>query len=120
MIPPTFFGSIRISDQNYKPSLPEPRGRRLGAQRRESMRFLILGAGGLGGYYGGMLLKGGAEVTFLVRTRRAAQLATRGLVIKNPAGDFRTPVKTLLAGEIDHHFDLVLLACKAYDLRSAI
>jgi len=37
------------------------------------MRFLIIGAGALGGYYGGMLLKGGADVTFLVRPRRAAQ-----------------------------------------------
>ena len=44
------------------------------------MRFLIVGAGALGGYYGGMLLKGGADVTFLVRPARAARLAERGLV----------------------------------------
>ena len=31
------------------------------------MRFLIIGAGALGGYYGGALVKGGADVTFLVR-----------------------------------------------------
>ena len=31
------------------------------------MRYLILGAGALGGYFGGMLIKGGADVTFLVR-----------------------------------------------------
>ena len=37
------------------------------------MRFLIVGAGALGGYYGGMLLKGRAEVTFLVRPQRVAQ-----------------------------------------------
>jgi 2-dehydropantoate 2-reductase len=47
------------------------------------MRFLILGAGGPGGYYGGMLLKGGADAAFLVRPRRAARLAARGLVVKN-------------------------------------
>ena len=45
------------------------------------MRFLIVGAGALGGYDGGMLLRGGADVTFLVRPRRAAQLAERRLVI---------------------------------------
>ncbi len=84
------------------------------------MRFLILGAGGLGGYYGGMLLRGGADVTFLVRPGRAAQLAARGLVVRTPSGDLRIPVKTLLAGEIDDPFDVVLLACKAYDLESAI
>ena len=52
------------------------------------MRFLIIGAGALGGYYGGMLLRGGADVTFLVRPRRAAQLAERGLVIKMPDGEY--------------------------------
>jgi 2-dehydropantoate 2-reductase len=84
------------------------------------MRFLILGAGGLGGYYGGVLLKSPADVAFLVRPRRAAQLAARGLVVKNPEGDFVTPVKTLLAGEVNDPYDIVLLACKAHDLDSAI
>ena len=84
------------------------------------MRFLILGAGGLGGFYGGMLLKGGADVAFLVRPRRAARLAARGLIVKNPEGDFVAPVRTLLAGEVDGPYDIVLLACKAYDLESAI
>jgi 2-dehydropantoate 2-reductase len=31
------------------------------------MRLLIIGAGALGGYYGGMLVRGGADVSFLVR-----------------------------------------------------
>jgi 2-dehydropantoate 2-reductase len=42
------------------------------------MRFLIVGAGALGGYYGGMLMRGGADVTFLVRQRSAERLAERG------------------------------------------
>jgi 2-dehydropantoate 2-reductase len=50
------------------------------------VRFLIVGAGALGGYYGGMLLKGGADVTFLVRPERAAQLTERGLIVKRAAG----------------------------------
>ena len=91
-----------------------------GMRKGSRMRFLILGAGGLGGYYGGMLLKGGADVAFLVRPRRAAQLAARGLVVKNPEGDFVSPAKTLLAGEVDRPYDIVLLTCKAYDLDSAI
>ena len=84
------------------------------------MRFLIVGAGGLGGYYGGMLVKGGADVAFLVRPRRQALLAARGLVINSADGDFLSPVKTLLAGEINGPYDVVLLACKAYDLDGAI
>ena len=43
--------------------------------RTAAMRFLIVGAGALGGYYGGMLLRGGADVTFLVRPHRVARLA---------------------------------------------
>lgn len=84
------------------------------------MRFLIVGAGALGGYYGGMLLKGGADVTFLVRPRRAAQLAERGLVIKRAEGEFSTPVKAVSAGAIGGPYEVVLLACKAYDLDAAI
>ena len=84
------------------------------------MRFLIIGAGALGGYYGGMLLKGGADVTFLVRPRRAAQLAEQGLVIRRADGEFQTPVKTINAGAINGPCDVVLLACKAYDLPTAI
>jgi 2-dehydropantoate 2-reductase len=84
------------------------------------MRFLVLGAGALGGYFGGMLLRGGAEVGFLVRPRRAAQLAARGLVVRLPDGAFATPVRTVLAGAIDAPYDVVLLACKAYDLESAL
>jgi 2-dehydropantoate 2-reductase len=84
------------------------------------MRFLIIGAGALGGYYGGMLVKGGADVTFLVRPKRAAQLAERGLVIKRPEGEFSMPVKTVRAGAIDGPYDVVLVTCKAYDLDGAI
>jgi len=83
------------------------------------MRFLILGAGGLGGYFGGRLVRSGAGVGFLVRPRRAAQLAERKLVIKEPDGDFVIPVRTLTAGEIERKYDVVLLTCKAYDLESA-
>jgi 2-dehydropantoate 2-reductase len=84
------------------------------------MRYLVLGAGGIGGYFGGMLLQGGADLSFLVRPKRAAQLAERGLIVKTPGGDIECSVKTMLSGEVDGHYDVVLLACKAYDLDDAI
>jgi hypothetical protein len=84
------------------------------------MRFLVLGAGALGGYFGGMLLRGGADVSFLVRPRRSAQLAEQGLIVHTPSGDIKRPVRTLLAGEVDSTYDFVLLTCKAYDLDSAL
>ena len=84
------------------------------------MRFLIIGAGALGGYYGGMLLRGGADVTFLVRPRRAAQLAERRLVIKMPDGEYSAPVKTVLSSAVGGPYDVVFVACKAYGLKAAI
>jgi 2-dehydropantoate 2-reductase len=85
------------------------------------MRYLILGAGALGGFFGGMLLKGGADVTFLVRPARGAQLKRDGLVIKTQDGDeLRTQVRTVQQGQLDGTYDVVLLTCKAYDLDSAM
>jgi 2-dehydropantoate 2-reductase len=84
------------------------------------MRFLVLGAGAIGGYFGGKLQKGGADVTFLVRPKRAGQLTDRGLVLKAQDGEFRAPVKTVLAGQVAGPYDVVLLCCKGYDLDDAI
>jgi 2-dehydropantoate 2-reductase len=85
------------------------------------MRYLVLGAGALGGYFGGMLLKGGADVTFLVRPARAAQLRRDGLVVKTQdGGELRLQVKTIQQGQIDGPYDVVLLCCKAYDLDGAM
>jgi 2-dehydropantoate 2-reductase len=86
------------------------------------MKILIVGAGGIGGYFGGRLLAAGRDVTFLVRPGRAAQLAEHGLVIKSPsAGDVQLPAPPMVqASGLDSHFDLVLLSCKAYDLADAM
>jgi 2-dehydropantoate 2-reductase len=84
------------------------------------MRLLVLGAGGIGGYFGGRLAEAGTDVTFLVRPKRRAQLERDGLRITSPVGDLRLPVRTVLAGELKSGYDIVLLTCKAYDLDSAI
>src|ERR687884_489104 len=55
------------------------------------MRFLVVGAGATGGYFGGRLLEAGRDVTFLVRPARAQTLAATGLVITSPAGDVCLP-----------------------------
>ena len=85
------------------------------------MRILVVGAGGIGGYYGGRLLSAGRDVTFLVRQRRAAQLAEAGLVVRSQFGDLDLPSPpTVLAEDIQSPFDLILLSCKAYDLEAAM
>ena len=85
------------------------------------MRILVVGAGAIGGYFGGRLLEAGRDVTFLVRPERAARLAETGLVIESSFGVATlTSPPTMLAAELREPFDVVLLACKAYDLEAAI
>ncbi len=85
------------------------------------MRILVVGAGAIGGYFGGRLLQANRDVTFLVRERRAAALRETGLVIKSPAGDLHVASPpTLLAAQLREPYDLILLSCKAYDLEDAI
>jgi 2-dehydropantoate 2-reductase len=84
------------------------------------MHVLVLGAGALGGYFGGRLQQGGADVTFLVRAKRRAQLARDGLRIESGHGNFQQLVNAVSAADALSHADVVLLTCKAYDLPSAI
>jgi 2-dehydropantoate 2-reductase len=85
------------------------------------MRILVVGAGAIGGYFGGRLLEAGRDVTFLVRPRRAALLAKHGLSIRSRFGDFHRPAPPLVSEEdLAEPFDLILLSCKAYDLDGAI
>jgi 2-dehydropantoate 2-reductase len=85
------------------------------------MKTLVVGAGAVGGYFGGRLAEAGRDVTFLVRPRRAAELAANGLRIHSRHGDAVIPrPQTVLAENLAQHFDFVMLSCKAYDLDSAV
>ncbi len=84
------------------------------------MRLLILGAGATGGYFGGRLAEAGRDVTFLVRSARAEQIARNGLVVASPFGDVRRPVRTVTRETVKADYDGIVLACKAYDLDDAI
>jgi 2-dehydropantoate 2-reductase len=85
------------------------------------MRILVVGAGALGGYFGGRLKEAGRDVTFLVRPRRAEQLAKTGLLVRSPKGDITiAPPPTIRAENLRAPFDLILLSCKAYDLQGAM
>ena len=84
------------------------------------MRILIVGAGATGGYFGACLAAAGRDVTFLVRPRRAAELAAGGLQILSPSGDWTIRPKLVLGPEIAGAFDLVLLTVKAHALAGAL
>jgi 2-dehydropantoate 2-reductase len=87
------------------------------------MRFLVLGAGAVGGYFGGRLAAVGRDVGFLVRPRRAERLAASGLRIVSPDGDLEIAPQLIVAGDSGARqmpVDVVLLGCKSYDLDAAI
>jgi 2-dehydropantoate 2-reductase len=84
------------------------------------MRILIVGAGTVGGYFGGRLAEAGRDVTFLVRRARAKQLSRDGLRLISPHGDAVLSPKVASAEEIDTPYDLVFLSVKAYALEAAM
>jgi len=85
------------------------------------MHTLVVGAGAIGGYFGGRLVEAKRDVTFLVRPRRAAELTGSGLTIRSRFGDVMvSEPKTILAENLHETYDLVLLSCKAFDLEGAI
>lgn len=84
------------------------------------MKILVLGAGAVGGYFGGRLAQLGRDVTFLVRPNRAKLLAEKGLRISSPHGNATLKVKCVLQAEVKPEYDLVVLTAKAYDLEDAM
>lgn len=83
------------------------------------MRALVVGAGSVGGYFGGRLAAAGRDVTFLVRPRRATQLAD-GLTIVSRGLETRVTPRVISTAERAGEFDVILLAVKAYQLESAL
>jgi 2-dehydropantoate 2-reductase len=84
------------------------------------MRILVVGAGSVGGYFGGRLAQAGRDVTFLVRPLRAQQLARDGLRIVSPHGDVVLTPKLLSAEQLTQPYDVVFLSVKAYALDAAM
>lgn len=86
------------------------------------LKILVVGAGAVGGYFGGHLLKAGQDVTFLVRPARQQMLAQYGLVIHAPDGDFEYANPPALTAEqlVGQTYDVIIVTCKHYDLDSVI
>ncbi len=80
------------------------------------MKILVLGAGAVGGYFGGRMAEKGMDVTFLVREKKKQQLRQNGLVIKSPKGDFSIQPNLITMNKVESIFDIILFTNKAYDL----
>jgi 2-dehydropantoate 2-reductase len=85
------------------------------------MRILIVGAGAVGGYFGGRIAQADRDVTFLVRPKRAERMQAQGLRIVSPKhGDFTLRPRTTTAAQIVSPYDIIFLSVKSYDLAGAI
>jgi 2-dehydropantoate 2-reductase len=84
------------------------------------MKILVVGAGAIGGYFGGRLLEKGEDVTFLVRPGRKAKLEKTGLKIKSVNGDVSLSPKLITSENTGERFDIVMLSTKSYQLSAAI
>lgn len=80
------------------------------------MNILILGAGGIGGYFGAHLIRTGANVTYLLRDQRKALIDAQGLRVETPQGAFVVQPRTITAQDVQPEYDLIILAPKSYDL----
>jgi 2-dehydropantoate 2-reductase len=83
------------------------------------LRIAIIGTGGVGGYFGGLLAKSGEDVVFIARGAHLQAIKKNGLQIRSPKGDFTIKsVATDNPSEIDP-VDLILFCVKGYDTEDA-
>ncbi len=83
------------------------------------MRICVFGAGGVGGYFGGLLARSGADVTFIVRGEHLRALQARGLTLRTVRETFTIPVKATDEPRAVGPVDLVLFCVKSYDTEEA-
>ena len=84
------------------------------------MRIAIMGSGGLGGYYGGMLARAGEDVTFVARGAHLDAILAEGLTVKLPsAEEFTLSAKATIDPSEIGPVDLVLFCVKTYDTDAA-
>jgi len=84
------------------------------------MRIAVMGAGGVGGYFGARLAQAGHEVAFVARGRHLLAMKERGLEVKSALGDVRLPRPVATDDPATMGwFDAVLFAVKLWDTESA-
>ena len=84
------------------------------------MHFVVIGTGGIGGYYGARLQASGQPVTFIARANHLQVLQTRGLRVNHPEWRFDAPVRAcsleqFLQSSLPLEADLIILCVKAID-----
>ncbi len=83
------------------------------------MKIAVMGAGGVGGYFGGMLARAGEEVHFIARGEHLLSLKERGLRVKSAPGNFELPVRATDSPREVGPSELILFCVKGYDTEGA-
>lgn len=87
---------------------------------RDHMKIAVIGAGGVGGYFGGKLAHAGIDTTFIVRGKTLDALRRHGLRVDSIHGDFHVqPVQATDDANSVGPVDAVLLGVKAWQLPEA-
>ncbi len=85
------------------------------------MRVAVIGAGGVGGYYGGMLARSGVNVAFIARGTQLDAIRSNGLTVKTThVGEFTVPVQATSDPNAVGPVELVLVCVKTYDTDTAV
>ena len=79
------------------------------------VKVTVVGAGGVGGYFGGRLLQAGVDVTFVARGAHLEALNANGLHVRSVRGDFTVPVRATEDPGSSRAADYVLVTVKSYD-----
>lgn len=84
------------------------------------MRFLVLGAGGVGGYFGAKLASAGEDVRFVARGKHFEALKSRGLKVQSPNEKLVVPPQKIFGNVAEAGMaDVVLFCVKSYDTESS-
>ena len=84
------------------------------------MRIAVVGAGGVGGYFGGRLAAAGADVSFLARGAQLAALRQIGVRIVSELGNVTVPVRAEASAEAIGPVDLVVISVKLWDTADVV
>lgn len=80
------------------------------------MKIHVIGAGGIGGYFGGLLAKSGTDVTFVARGENYKALKDNGLAVKSVVGDFKIKsIKVIQSISEIKDPELIIFSIKTYD-----
>ena len=83
------------------------------------MRIVVMGAGGVGGYFGARLAQAGEQVSFIARGRHLEALRSKGLTVKSALGDAQLKVRAFQDPREAGPADVVMFAVKLWDTEGA-